>query len=75
MSSLTPEKQMKEWKELLFSGLPLYEPTNRDDPELSTELDPIELKKQDILNNQDYDEYIVSPVQFTFNSSHRMKFG
>ncbi|KAE8286044.1 Sperm flagellar protein 2 Protein KPL2 [Larimichthys crocea] len=47
--NLFPEKEMREWKELLFSGLPLYE--------FSTPLDPVELKKQEILNNQDYDEY------------------
>ncbi len=53
---------MREWKELLFSGLPLYEPTKEQYPgfELSTPLDPVELKKQEILNNQDYDEYTVS---------------
>ncbi|TKS78280.1 Sperm flagellar protein 2 [Collichthys lucidus] len=57
--NLIPEKQMREWKELLFNGLPLYEPIKGQQPrfEFSTPLDPVELKKQDILNNQDYDEY------------------
>lgn len=53
---------MREWKELLFNGLPLYDPIKGQQPrfEFSTPLDPVELKKQDILNNQDYDEYTVS---------------
>lgn len=62
MSSLIPEKPMREWKELLFSGLPLYEPIKGQQPgfEFSAPLDPVDLKKQDILKNQDYDEYTVS---------------
>uniref|UniRef100_A0A3Q3KET1 Calponin-homology (CH) domain-containing protein n=1 Tax=Monopterus albus TaxID=43700 RepID=A0A3Q3KET1_MONAL len=57
--NLIPEKLMKEWKELLFRGLPLYEPVKGQQPgfEFSTPLDPVDLKKQEILNNQDYDEY------------------
>uniref|UniRef100_A0A672YUG5 Calponin-homology (CH) domain-containing protein n=1 Tax=Sphaeramia orbicularis TaxID=375764 RepID=A0A672YUG5_9TELE len=57
--NLIPEKHMREWKELLFSGLPLYEPieTEGQQFEFSTPLDPVELKKQETLNNQDYDEY------------------
>ncbi|XP_050931257.1 sperm flagellar protein 2 [Lates calcarifer] len=58
-ANLIPEKLMREWKELLFRGLPLYEPIQGQQPgfEFSTPLDPVELKKQEILNNQDYDEY------------------
>ncbi|XP_070760798.1 sperm flagellar protein 2 [Enoplosus armatus] len=58
--NLIPEKPMREWKELLFRGLPLYEPINGQQPgfAFSTPLDPVELKKQEILKNQDYDEYI-----------------
>ncbi|XP_019954652.1 sperm flagellar protein 2 isoform X2 [Paralichthys olivaceus] len=54
-----PEKLTREWKELLFSGIPLYEPIMGQQPgfEFSTSLDPVELEKQEILNNQDYDEY------------------
>ncbi|CAK6950682.1 sperm flagellar protein 2 [Scomber scombrus] len=59
--NLIPEKLMKEWKELLFHGLPLYEPINMEGQqpgfEFSAPLDPVEIKKQEILNNQDYDEY------------------
>lgn len=60
--SLIPEKLIREWKELLFRGLPLYEPVNGQQPgcEFSSPLNPVELKKQEILNNQDYDEYTVS---------------
>lgn len=62
MSSQIPEKQLREWKELLLHGLPLYEPSKSHQPgsELSEPPSPIELKKQEILNNRDYDEYIVS---------------
>uniref|UniRef100_A0A3Q0RAG0 Calponin-homology (CH) domain-containing protein n=1 Tax=Amphilophus citrinellus TaxID=61819 RepID=A0A3Q0RAG0_AMPCI len=57
--TLIPEKLMREWKELLFSDLPLYEPIKDRQPgfEFSTPLDSVELQKQEILNNQDYDEY------------------
>ncbi|XP_029296259.1 sperm flagellar protein 2 isoform X2 [Cottoperca gobio] len=57
--NLIPQKLMREWKELLFSGLPLYEPIKCQQPgfEFSTPRDPVELKKQEILKNQDYDEY------------------
>lgn len=53
---------MREWKELLFSGLPLYEliKGHQTTIEFSTPLDPVEGEKQEILNNQDYDEYTVS---------------
>ncbi|KAK9523304.1 hypothetical protein VZT92_019705 [Zoarces viviparus] len=55
--NLIPEKPMREWKELLFSGLPLYEPIKQPGCESSAPLDPVELEKQEILKNQDYDEY------------------
>uniref|UniRef100_A0A3Q2UNH7 Sperm flagellar 2 n=1 Tax=Fundulus heteroclitus TaxID=8078 RepID=A0A3Q2UNH7_FUNHE len=56
--SLLPEKKSKELKELFLRGVSLYEPRNSE-PEsgffLST--NPSELKKQEILNNLDYNEY------------------
>ncbi|XP_047447373.1 sperm flagellar protein 2 [Mugil cephalus] len=57
--NLIPEKMTREWKELLLCGLPLYEPIKGHQPEfdLATPLDPVELKKQEILDTQDYDEY------------------
>lgn len=60
MFSQIPEKQMREWKELLLHGLPLYESTNDQQPEYELSTDPVKLEKQEILNNQDYDEYTVS---------------
>ncbi|XP_068594487.1 sperm flagellar protein 2 [Brachionichthys hirsutus] len=57
-ANLIPGKLMREWKELLFKGLPLYEPsTIQPRSDFSTTTDPVELEKQEILNNQDFDEY------------------
>ncbi|KAM9391454.1 sperm flagellar protein 2 [Pholidichthys leucotaenia] len=55
--NLIPQKLMREWKELLFTGLPLYDPIKGHRPEFEASLDSGELKKQELLNNQDYDEY------------------
>ncbi|XP_067469766.1 sperm flagellar protein 2 [Thunnus thynnus] len=59
--NLIPEKLMKEWKELLFNGMPLYQPISMEGQqpgfEFSSPPDPVEIKKQEILNDQDYDEY------------------
>ncbi|XP_068167289.1 sperm flagellar protein 2 [Antennarius striatus] len=56
--NLIPNKLMKEWMELLLKGLPLYEPSKiQPGSDFSTPSDPVELKKQETLNNQDYDEY------------------
>lgn len=55
---------LREWKELLLSGLPLYEPVK--DQQLPTPLDPVELQRQEILRQQDYDDYTVSSsLEFT----------
>jgi len=51
---------MREWKELLFSGLPLYESVKGQQPSGSAPLDPVELQKQETLKNQHYEEYTVS---------------
>ncbi|KAM9849627.1 sperm flagellar protein 2-like [Aulostomus maculatus] len=55
------EKVLREGKELFFNHLPLYGPINMEDQQSGLELhtihDPVELKKQELLNNQDYDEY------------------
>lgn len=53
-----PEKQLREWKALLLHGLPFFVDEQQPGEEVSAEL--VELQKQDILNNQDYDEYTVS---------------
>ncbi|XP_075324953.1 sperm flagellar protein 2-like [Odontesthes bonariensis] len=57
--NLVPGNLIREWKEWLLGGLPLYEPTKSHQPELefSSSLDPTELKKQEILNNLGYDQY------------------
>lgn len=46
---------------MLLKGLPLYQ-LNVQKPgfEFFTPLDPVEQKKQDILNNLDYEDYAVS---------------
>uniref|UniRef100_A0A8C8E300 Calponin-homology (CH) domain-containing protein n=1 Tax=Oryzias sinensis TaxID=183150 RepID=A0A8C8E300_9TELE len=57
-----PEQTMRDWKELLFKGLPLYEPSHELSLELSASKYILDLKKlpQEALNNLDYDEYAVS---------------
>ncbi|XP_055079908.1 sperm flagellar protein 2-like [Periophthalmus magnuspinnatus] len=54
-SSIIPEKQMKEWKEFLLCGLPLYETVHEEEDNM--QLNPVELLKQDELNKLDYEEY------------------
>uniref|UniRef100_A0A3B3ZGQ2 Calponin-homology (CH) domain-containing protein n=1 Tax=Periophthalmus magnuspinnatus TaxID=409849 RepID=A0A3B3ZGQ2_9GOBI len=56
-SSIIPEKQMKEWKEFLLCGLPLYETVHEEEDNM--QLNPVELLKQDELNKLDYEEYEV----------------
>lgn len=52
---------MREWKELFISGKPLYEQACVDPvPAEPTPEQLIELEKVELLNNQDYDEYVVS---------------
>ncbi|XP_036382781.1 sperm flagellar protein 2 [Megalops cyprinoides] len=56
--NLIPGKLMREWKELLFSGKPLYEGAAVEPvPADPTPDQLIEMEKLEILNNQDYDEY------------------
>lgn len=61
LSSLIPEKMMREWKELVLNGLPLYEQPKGLSPtyELYTPLDTIECRRLEVLNNQNFDEYMV----------------
>ncbi|TWW60641.1 Sperm flagellar protein 2 [Takifugu flavidus] len=56
--NLIPEKQIRVWKEMLLKGLPLYY-LNVQKPgfEFFTPLDPVEQKRQDILNDLDYEDY------------------
>ncbi|KAJ8381073.1 hypothetical protein SKAU_G00018510 [Synaphobranchus kaupii] len=56
--NLIPGKMMREWKELLFAGKPLYELAQVEaasDDHTPEEL--VEMEKLEILNCQDYDEY------------------
>ncbi len=58
--SLIPLKLMQGWMELFFSGKPLYEVASVDPaPADPTPEQIIELEKLQILNNQDYNEYVV----------------
>lgn len=59
---LIPKIQMKEWKELFFRCIPLYEPikSSQSEDELYTLVDPAEPEKQKILTDLDYYEYTVS---------------
>ncbi|XP_077377260.1 sperm flagellar protein 2 isoform X2 [Festucalex cinctus] len=59
-SNLIPAKLMREWKELLLNGLPLY------DQQLPTSPDPVELQKQELLNHQDYKEYVNMVGEWTW---------
>lgn len=54
---------MQEWMELFFSGKPLYEVASvQPTPTDPTPEQIIELEKLHILNNQDYNEYVVRTV-------------
>ncbi|KAJ8285298.1 hypothetical protein GJAV_G00025240 [Gymnothorax javanicus] len=56
--NLIPAKMMREWKELLFAGKPLYEEAQLVPvPTDPTPEQEVEMEKIEILNCQDYDEY------------------
>nr|XP_023692350.1 sperm flagellar protein 2 [Paramormyrops kingsleyae] len=53
-----PAKLMREWKELFFHGMPLYEGGAVENPASEpTQEQARETEQLEILNNQDYDEY------------------
>lgn len=59
--SLIPMKVMKEWMEMFLSGNPLYEVASVEPlPAEPTAEQMIELQKLQILNDQDYEQYVVS---------------
>ncbi|XP_058633372.1 sperm flagellar protein 2 isoform X3 [Onychostoma macrolepis] len=67
-ANLIPVKLMQEWMELFFSGKPLYEVASVD----PTPADPtpeqiIELEKLQILNNQDYNEYVAMKGEWVWH--------
>lgn len=73
---------MREWKELMFCGKLLYDSGSLEElPADPTPEQFIEVEKQEILNNQDYDEYMVSPLvwghaqEILFRIVHEMLFG
>ncbi|KAM3939260.1 sperm flagellar protein 2 [Leptodactylus fuscus] len=47
---LIPGKLMREWLEIFYKGLPLYEEASIDPP-------PSELEKENLLDEKDYEEY------------------
>ncbi|CAH2296490.1 sperm flagellar 2 isoform X4 [Pelobates cultripes] len=55
---LIPAKLMREWKELFFTGYSLYEEASVDPlPSEPTPEQLLELEKEGILDEKDYDEY------------------
>uniref|UniRef100_A0A673I6L8 Sperm flagellar protein 2-like n=1 Tax=Sinocyclocheilus rhinocerous TaxID=307959 RepID=A0A673I6L8_9TELE len=67
-ANLIPAKLMQEWMELFFSGKPLYEVASVD----PTPADPtpeqiIELEKLQILNNQDYNQYVAMKGEWVWH--------
>ncbi|XP_042176210.1 sperm flagellar protein 2 isoform X1 [Oncorhynchus tshawytscha] len=65
--NLIPGKLMREWKELMFCGKPLYDSGSLEElPADPTPEQFIEVEKQEILNNQDYDEYMSMTGEWTW---------
>uniref|UniRef100_A0A8C2MXY8 Sperm flagellar 2 n=1 Tax=Cricetulus griseus TaxID=10029 RepID=A0A8C2MXY8_CRIGR len=59
-NNLIPHKMMHDWKELFFSGNPIYEQVSlRYEPTEPTEEHVIELGKRNLLDNNDYEDYKV----------------
>lgn len=55
---LIPAKLMREWKEIFFTGLPLYEEASIDPlPSDPTPEQRVEMEKESLLDEQDYEEY------------------
>lgn len=57
-NNLIPHKMMHDWKELFFSGIPIYEQTSLTHGQTEpTEDHRVEMKKRNLLDNKDYEEY------------------
>ncbi|XP_040276917.1 sperm flagellar protein 2 [Bufo bufo] len=57
-NKLIPGKLMREWKEIFFTGLPLYEEASIDPlPSDPTPEQRAELEKESLLDEKDYEEY------------------
>ncbi|XP_051875825.1 sperm flagellar protein 2-like [Pristis pectinata] len=55
---LIPSKVMREWKELFFTQMPIFEqPAAPQQASAESPEDSIELAKQHLLNTQDYEDY------------------
>ncbi|XP_018418957.1 PREDICTED: sperm flagellar protein 2 [Nanorana parkeri] len=55
---LIPNKVMREWKQIFMSGLPLYEEASIDPlPSEPTPEQLVELEKENLLNDKDFEEY------------------
>ncbi|XP_012662505.1 sperm flagellar protein 2 [Otolemur garnettii] len=57
-NNMIPHKLMHDWKELFFSGKPLYEQASiKPQPAKPSPEQRIELEKRDFLDSNDYEEY------------------
>ncbi|XP_076772203.1 sperm flagellar protein 2 isoform X3 [Arvicanthis niloticus] len=56
-NNLIPHKMMHDWKELFFSGNPIYEQTSLTHGQTESTDERAELKKRNLLDNNDYEEY------------------
>nr|AAD56310.1 KPL2 [Rattus norvegicus] len=57
-NNLIPHKMMRDWKELFFSGNPIYEQTSHTHGQTeSTEDHHVELNKRNLLDSKDYEDY------------------
>uniref|UniRef100_A0A673I4P1 Sperm flagellar 2 n=1 Tax=Sinocyclocheilus rhinocerous TaxID=307959 RepID=A0A673I4P1_9TELE len=67
-ANLLPVKLMQEWMELFFSVKPLYDVASVDPaPAEPTPEQIIELEKLQILNNQDYNEYVAMKGEWVWH--------
>ncbi|KAL2091758.1 hypothetical protein ACEWY4_011556 [Coilia grayii] len=73
-AKLIPAKVMREWKELFFSGKPLYEQACVDPlPAKPTPQQLLELQKEELLNDQDYDEYVSMSGEWVWLENEQQK--
>lgn len=57
-NNLIPHKMMHDWKELFFSGIPIYEQTSLTHGQTEpTEDHRAEVKKRNLLDSKDYEDY------------------
>lgn len=58
-NSLIPHKMMHDWKELFFSGNPIYEHDSLKNGHTESSAKHIELQKRNLLDKNDYEDYKV----------------